>query len=81
MSLTISTAFRSRSFLTMGGLFGSSATEEDCCPDNAATELLWHALGGTDASVEELLNISPTWSRMYRDDITIMVVFFKEDDN
>ncbi len=42
---------------------------------NAATHLLWHALGGSEANVTRLLNVDPEWSRMYRDDITIMVVF------
>lgn len=54
-------------------LFGR---KEKCCRPNAATELLWHALGGTEASVSELLNIPPSYSRMARDDITVMVVFF-----
>ena len=51
--------------------------KEQCCSENAATKLLWHALGGTDESVTELLDITPRWSRMYRDDITIIVIFFR----
>lgn len=51
--------------------------KEQCCSQNAATKLLWHALGGTDERVSELLDIAPRWSRMYRDDITIIVIFFR----
>ena len=47
-----------------------------CCPPNAATQLLWHALGGTDQDVTKLLDVPPSYSRMVRDDITIIVVFF-----
>jgi len=43
--------------------------------ENAATHLLWHALGGTETNVSRLLAIDPRISRMYRDDITIMVVY------
>ena len=50
---------------------------EICCSKNAATELLWQALGGVDADVMKLLNVPPGYSRMSRDDITIIVVFFK----
>lgn len=47
-----------------------------CCEDvNIATELLWMALGGNDAKVSALLKLDPQISRMYRDDITIMVVY------
>ena len=56
--------------------FGNRASGE-CCQPNAATELLWHALGGTEDAVSRLLNVSPSYSRMVRDDITIIVVFFK----
>lgn len=51
--------------------------EEYCCKENAATKLLWHALGGTDKQVTELLDLSPGFSRMFRDDITVIVVFFR----
>ena len=47
-----------------------------CCPPNAATQLLWHALGGADEEVMKLLEVPPGYSRMVRDDITIIVVFF-----
>ena len=51
--------------------------KKQCCSENAATKLLWHALGGTDGSVTELLDVTPRWSRMYRDDVTIIVIFFR----
>ena len=51
--------------------------EFECCLENAATQLLWHALGGTDAAVTKLLNVDHRWSRMFRDDITVIVVFFE----
>lgn len=56
--------------------FGKAAGGE-CCQPNAATQLLWHALGGTEEAVSKLLNVSPSYSRMVRDDITIIVVYFK----
>lgn len=52
-----------------------AASEGPCCELNAATELLWMALGGNNASVSNLLQIDRRFSRMYRDDITIMVVY------
>ena len=52
---------------------GKNYSEERC---NAATQLLWHALGGSNDIVNQLLNIPPGRSRMFRDDITIIVVFF-----
>ena len=61
------------SFLRL--LSRESGTE--CCPRNAATQLLWHALGGTEEAVLKLLDISPTYSRMFRDDITVIIVFFE----
>lgn len=48
---------------------------EPCCKVNSATELLWMALGGNDSSVTGMLQLDPRFSRMYRDDITIMVVY------
>lgn len=58
----------------------SSSNDRDCCTEveNAATKLLWHALGGTEETVSKLLNISPQYSRMFRDDITVLVVFFED---
>ncbi len=50
---------------------------EECCLENAATQLLWHALGGTDERVTELLNVDSRWSRMFRDDITVIVAFLR----
>ena len=55
--------------------FGKGRRTE-CCPPNAATQLLWHSLGGTNEEVKQLLDIPPGYSRMVRDDITIIVVFF-----
>lgn len=52
-----------------------SALSSPCCKGNAATELLWQALGGKEETVAELLILDPVVSRMYRDDITIMVVY------
>ena len=49
--------------------------ETGCDMENAATHLLWHALGGTEANVSRLLAVDPKISRIYRDDITIMVVY------
>ena len=50
--------------------------DQPCCEDvNIATELLWMALGGDDDKVSTLLNLDPRISRMYRDDITVMVVY------
>ena len=51
--------------------------EFECCSENAATQLLWYALGGTDDAVTKLLNLDRSWSRLYRDDITVIVVFFE----
>lgn len=54
------------------GEAGSSS--DSCCDVNVATDLLWHALGGTESSVSALLRVDPKVSRMFRDDITIMVI-------
>ena len=51
---------------------------DTCCKPNAATQLLWHALGGTEEEVTRLLDVPPSYSRMVRDDITIIVVFFNK---
>jgi pyruvate dehydrogenase phosphatase len=54
----------------------SNNPEPVCCQEvNVATELLWMALGGSNDAVSALLNIEPRTSRMYRDDITVMVVY------
>lgn len=44
---------------------------------NAATALIRHALGASDEAVYSILTIPHPMTRMYRDDITAMVVFFK----
>ena len=64
---------KKRSFV--GSIFGGSRDDE-CCRENAATRLLWHVLGGSDSNVSALLNVDRRVSRMYRDDITIIVVYF-----
>ena len=52
--------------------------EKKCCSEvNAATELLWESLGGSDRSVTNLLDLPSRISRVYRDDITIIVIHFK----
>lgn len=51
------------------------AQRRPCCDANIATELLWQALGADDGTVSQLLQLDPRFSRMYRDDITIMVVY------
>lgn len=56
----------------IGSLLGSS---EECCDHNAATRLLWHVLGGSEKKVAEMLSINSRLRRMYRDDITIIVVY------
>ena len=60
--------------------FGGPAVHEGggcCCTQNAATRLLWAALGGTKESVQRLLNIGPPRSRVFRDDITVIVVHLR----
>ena len=62
----------------LSSLFGHKT--EDCCNhDNIATRLLWEALGGNEASVDKMINLPQALSRMYRDDITIIVIKFKND--
>ncbi len=53
----------------------SKVEVSSCCDENAATSLLWHALGGTESIVSDMLKLKPHVSRLYRDDITIMVVY------
>ena len=51
---------------------------EQCCKSvNPATRLIWEALGGKEEIVEKMLNIPTQYSRMYRDDITVIVIEFK----
>ncbi|KAI0373115.1 protein serine/threonine phosphatase 2C [Pilatotrama ljubarskyi] len=50
--------------------------------ENAATHLLRNALGGADIDLAAaLLSLRAPRSRTYRDDITIMVVFFSAEDD
>jgi len=42
---------------------------------NAATHLLYHALGGTGKKVAKMLLLQPEDRRWHRDDITIMVIY------
>ncbi|XP_032527420.2 pyruvate dehydrogenase [acetyl-transferring]-phosphatase 1, mitochondrial [Danaus plexippus] len=51
---------------------------------NAATHLIRHAIGGTEYGVDHsrlahLLGLSPDVSRMFRDDITVTVVYFDSE--
>lgn len=51
---------------------------------NAATHLIRHAIGGTEYGVDHsrlahLLSLSPDVSRMFRDDVTVTVVFFDSE--
>ncbi|XP_026682619.1 pyruvate dehydrogenase [acetyl-transferring]-phosphatase 1, mitochondrial-like [Diaphorina citri] len=51
---------------------------------NAATHLLRHALGGTEYGIEhskiaQLLSMPQEVVRLFRDDITITVVYFDSD--
>ena len=55
----------------------SSSKENSCCVQNAATRLLWAALGGTERSVQELLDVNAPVSRSARDDTTVIVVYLK----
>lgn len=55
------------------GRRGSSGVADS----NAATALIRHALGVTDEAVYDILTIPHPMTRMYRDDITVMVIFFK----
>lgn len=51
---------------------------------NAATHLIRHAIGGTEYGVDHarlahLLSLAPDVSRMFRDDITVTVVYFDSE--
>jgi pyruvate dehydrogenase phosphatase len=51
---------------------------------NAATHLIRHAIGGTEYGVDHsrlahLLSLTPDVSRMFRDDITVTVVYFDSE--
>lgn len=60
------------------GFFSRQQPEECCSYENSATTLLWEALGGTEDSVERMLKIPPRISRLHRDDITVLVIHFKD---
>lgn len=48
---------------------------------NAATHLVRNALGGKDQDMlSALLTLPAPYSRRYRDDLTVQVIFFGEDD-
>lgn len=50
---------------------------DECCTDgNPATNLIWEALGGTEETVDNMLTLPQKLSRMYRDDITVIVIEF-----
>ena len=46
---------------------------------NAATHLLRNALGGSDDTLSKLLTMPQDQVRFFRDDITIIVVFFNSE--
>ena len=58
--------------------FFFSGSTEQCCTANSATRVLWEALGGEENMVRELLHIPQQYHRMYRDDITILVVHLRD---
>lgn len=47
---------------------------------NAATLLIRQALGGEHRKVSEMLTLPPEVARYYRDDITVTVVFFNQEE-
>ena len=55
---------------------GLSYKTED---NNVATHLIRHALGGEHRKVSEMLTLPKDIVRYYRDDITIIVIFFDEE--
>ncbi|XP_067022158.1 pyruvate dehydrogenase [acetyl-transferring]-phosphatase 2, mitochondrial-like isoform X1 [Acropora muricata] len=58
----------------------TSASQNDILEHNAATHLIRHALGGTDHDfVAQMLLVPDQYRRMWRDDITVTVVFFNSD--
>lgn len=68
---------RKRSLKALVGVKSDSSDDSSapCCRGNVATELLWQALGGKEEIVSQMLHLEAPISRMYRDDITIMVVY------
>ena len=64
-----------------GGGTAPSASRFVCEDANAATHLIRNALGGKDRDmVCALLTLPSPYSRRYRDDLTVEVVFFGEDN-
>lgn len=57
-----------------------TAGEGELLEHNAATHLIRHALGGNDHSfVAQMLLVPEQYRRMWRDDITVTVVFFNSE--
>lgn len=57
-----------------------TAAGDEVLEQNAATHLIRHALGGNDHSyVAQMLLVPEQYRRMWRDDITVTVVFFDSD--
>lgn len=57
-----------------------ATTGDEVLENNAATHLIRHALGGNDHSfVAQMLLVPEQYRRMWRDDITVTVVFFNSD--
>lgn len=55
-------------------------TKSELLEHNAATHLIRHALGGNDHNfVAQMLLVPDQYRRMWRDDITVTVVFFNAD--
>ena len=58
---------------------GGNSTDE-VLEQNAATHLIRHAIGGNDHSfVAQMLLVPEKYRRMWRDDITVTVVFFDSE--
>ena len=70
-----------RSGSLVSRLFGGEDDSSCCSSDNAATRLLWHALGGDEVAVTNMLQLPKEVSRVFRDDISIMVVHFKHQSS
>lgn len=59
---------------------GDVTTEDQVLEHNAASHLIRHALGGNDHSfVAQMMLVPEQYRRMWRDDITVTVVFFNSD--
>ena len=55
-------------------------SQSELLEHNAATHLIRHALGGNDHSfVAQMLLVPDQYRRMWRDDITVTVLFFNSD--